>query len=315
MADSCFPQRLLLVEDEAIIALAERQLLVDAGYHVETASSGAAAVSRVLQGEDIDLVLMDIDLGPGIDGTEAATAILAERDVPIVFLSSHAEREIVSRTEAITSYGYILKHAGAVVLLASIRMAFKLFEANRALQRKNEKLSLLLEVSRDFAASWQLEKVLQTAADRLAELTGLSSAAVYLLERTTLVLSATTPRIVEGFPAEYRRTPLKDHPHIARAIKTGLPVAVLNADVEQFTAAERAIAEARNLKSIWYYPLVAEGQTLGVLITGAASTRSPEVENVCELCVTLANMAAVAVKQVMELGNGVSSGGAPEALH
>ena len=50
---------------------------------------------------------MDIDLGRGMDGTEAAQAILEDHDIPIVFLSSHTEKDVVDKTEKITSYGYV----------------------------------------------------------------------------------------------------------------------------------------------------------------------------------------------------------------
>jgi PAS domain S-box-containing protein len=80
---------------------------------------------------------MDIDLGSGMDGTEAAQAILSDREIPVVFLSSHTEPEVVDRTEKITSYGYIVKTSGETVLIASIKMAFRLFEA-----RVNERLAL-----------------------------------------------------------------------------------------------------------------------------------------------------------------------------
>jgi DNA-binding NarL/FixJ family response regulator len=70
---------------------------------------------------------MDVDLGEGMDGTEAAKRILADRTIPVVFLSSHTEREVVQKTEGITSYGYVVKHSGETVLMASIRMAFRLY--------------------------------------------------------------------------------------------------------------------------------------------------------------------------------------------
>lgn len=128
---------LLLVEDEALIALAEKQQLSAAGYRVIHVTSGERAVETMkAQGHEIDLILMDIDLGSGIDGTEAAEQILALWHVPLVFLSSHTEHEVVDKTERITSYGYVVKHSGEVVLLASIRMAFRLFDANRNLARE-----------------------------------------------------------------------------------------------------------------------------------------------------------------------------------
>ncbi|PKL17846.1 MAG: hypothetical protein CVV49_08685, partial [Spirochaetae bacterium HGW-Spirochaetae-5] len=122
---------ILLVEDEAIIALASKKILEKYGYNIIVAASGEEACDISADNSDIDLILMDIDLGNGIDGPEAATRILGRRAVPVVFLSSHTEPEIVEKTEQITSYGYVVKNSGITVLVASIKMAFKLFEANR----------------------------------------------------------------------------------------------------------------------------------------------------------------------------------------
>ncbi len=139
------PQTILLVEDEAIIALAESRILARAGYSVRVAASGEAAVELVHGRAPIDLVLMDIDLGRGMDGTEAARQILGLRDLPLVFLSSHTEPAVVERTEGITSYGYIVKNSGETVLLASIKMAFRLFSARAELRDREEHYRSLFE--------------------------------------------------------------------------------------------------------------------------------------------------------------------------
>ena len=120
---------ILLVEDDAIIALVEKRILQRNGFHVLSVNSGEKAVEMVGADSEVDLVLMDINLGPGIDGTEAAQLILRQRDVPVVFLSSHTDPAVVEKTEGITSYGYIVKNSGETVLIASIKMAFRLFDA------------------------------------------------------------------------------------------------------------------------------------------------------------------------------------------
>lgn len=123
---------ILLVEDEAIIALEEERTLTDAGYSVLTAHTGEQAVVIVrdpARDTPIDLILMDINLGSGMDGTEAARQILRSHTIPVLFLSSHTEPEVVDRTEKITSYGYVVKTAGPVVLLASIKMALRLHQS------------------------------------------------------------------------------------------------------------------------------------------------------------------------------------------
>lgn len=125
---------ILLVEDEALIALAEKNTLERHGYDVLTAASGEKAIRAAEAAPDIDLVLMDINLGGGMDGTEAAARILETIDRPLIFLSSHTERDVVEKTRGITSYGYIVKNSGETVLLASIDMAFKLFDARLRIQ-------------------------------------------------------------------------------------------------------------------------------------------------------------------------------------
>ena len=129
--DDSGKKKVLLVEDEAIIAMNEKMVLERNGYSVLIAGNGDKAVRLATSDSGIDLVLMDIDLGKGMDGTEAARMILANRDLPIVFLSSHTEPEVVEKTEGITSFGYIVKNSGETVLLASIKMAFRLFDSRQ----------------------------------------------------------------------------------------------------------------------------------------------------------------------------------------
>ncbi len=149
-------KKILLVEDEAILAMTERKQLEKYGYAVDTVNTGEKAVEVVSTTSDIDLILMDINLGDGMDGTEAAELILHNHDVPIVFVSSHTEPEIVEKTEKITSYGYVVKNSSITVLDASIKMAFKLFDAKnkelekeKLLQKSEEKYRLISENTSD----------------------------------------------------------------------------------------------------------------------------------------------------------------------
>ena len=136
---------LLLVEDEALIAMAKKMELEEYGYTVLTVDTGEKAVAQSKENRDIDLILMDIDLGAGIDGTEAAKIILNSQDLPIIFLSSHMEREIVEKTEKITSYGYVVKSSSITVIDASIKMAFKLFNAHIEINKRNMQIERVNE--------------------------------------------------------------------------------------------------------------------------------------------------------------------------
>ncbi|MFW5714915.1 MAG: PAS domain S-box protein [bacterium] len=165
-------KKILLVEDEAIIAISEAQMLQKHGFEVITAYKGERALELIDELADISLVLMDIDLGKGIDGTEAAQKILEKRDLPVVFLSSHTEPEIVEKTEGITSYGYIVKNSGETVMLASIRMAFRLYAAHMELKRQKDNLRRALvkqEITEEklIEKSDELERYFDSSLDLL----------------------------------------------------------------------------------------------------------------------------------------------------
>ena len=147
---------ILLVEDEAIIALAEKRKLEQAGYKVIHALTGESAIEVVdYNPAAADLILMDIDLGPGMDGTQAAQDILGKHGIPIVFLSSHTEPEIVKKTEEITNYGYVVKSSSFTVLDASIKMAFKLFRVMQQLDFSSMEIELTNEELRKNLAKLQ----------------------------------------------------------------------------------------------------------------------------------------------------------------
>jgi PAS domain S-box-containing protein len=146
---------ILLVEDEALVALAEMQTIEGFGYKVLIANSGEEGVQIALCDDAVSLILMDIDLGKGISGSEAATQILKKRTLPIVFLTSHSEREMVEKVRGITRYGYVIKNSGDFVLQLSIEMAFELFEAHQNTSEKERKLEQAQSLAH--IGSWETE--------------------------------------------------------------------------------------------------------------------------------------------------------------
>ncbi|MFW6209649.1 MAG: response regulator, partial [Spirochaetota bacterium] len=133
-------KKILLVEDEFPIALHESQMLENCGYSVITVYNGKDTIESINAHPDTALVLMDIDLGSGMDGTETAIQILRTHDLPIIFLTGHTEDEFIKRVEQITSYGIIQKFSGDFILLQAIKMAFRLFETHKREQAKEARL-------------------------------------------------------------------------------------------------------------------------------------------------------------------------------
>lgn len=126
-------KRILLVDDEPVIAIGEADKIRGHGFTVETVYSGRQALELMTENTDYDLILMDIDLGGPYDGTEAARQILDAREVPLIFLTGHEEPEIVDKVKNIIHYGYVLKSSGEHVIVESINMALKLFETQKQL--------------------------------------------------------------------------------------------------------------------------------------------------------------------------------------
>lgn len=130
---------ILLVEDEAVIALNEANTLKRHGFRVIIAYRGREVPERLREEPDIALILLDIDLGDGTDTTELVSEIEKERELPIIILTNHADKKIVDKVKDITRYGYVLKTSGEYVLIESIRKALELFNAHRETKRSERK--------------------------------------------------------------------------------------------------------------------------------------------------------------------------------
>ena len=134
-----------MVDDEILISMSTKSRLEKYGYKVLLASTGEQVMDFLKQRDDIILILLDIDLGNGSNGIELARHILQLKDMPIIFVSSHTEPEIVSLTEDVTSYGYIVKSSSITAYDASIKMAYKLFVEKKRTDTFDNYLKFALE--------------------------------------------------------------------------------------------------------------------------------------------------------------------------
>jgi len=101
--------KILVVEDENIVALEIKKRLQKLGYIVPSvASTGEDAISKV-EGILPDLVLMDIMLKGEIDGIHAAGEIRKRFNIPVVYLTAYSDEETLQRAKLTEPYGYILK--------------------------------------------------------------------------------------------------------------------------------------------------------------------------------------------------------------
>ena len=103
------PLRILIVEDEAIIAMGLQMELEEAGYQVcQSVATGEEAIACVAQ-DPPDLVLMDNRLAGKMNGIEAARALLAVHPLPIIFMTGYAVHEIIERLQELKPLGILTK--------------------------------------------------------------------------------------------------------------------------------------------------------------------------------------------------------------
>jgi PAS domain S-box-containing protein len=115
--------RIMVVEDEGVVALQIRESLQSLGYEVPlVALTGEEAVARLLETEP-DLVLMDIQLKGALSGIDTAQRIRKRLDVPIVYLTAFSDAETLVQAQLTEPYGYILKPFEEKGLHAIIQMS------------------------------------------------------------------------------------------------------------------------------------------------------------------------------------------------
>jgi two-component system, response regulator PdtaR len=115
--------RILIVEDEALVAVDIQDSLVHLGYQViDSVASGEDAIKSTEENHP-DLVLMDIALSGGMDGTEAAAEIRRRFNTPVVYLSAYSDDAVLNRAKKTEPNGYLLKPFREVELKSAVEMA------------------------------------------------------------------------------------------------------------------------------------------------------------------------------------------------
>jgi len=136
--------RLLLVEDESLVAKDIVNMVRGLGYSVlAVVSTGEEAIALVEKSQP-DIVLMDIVLKGEVDGIEAARRIWEEFSIPVVYLTAYADEATLQRARVTEPFGYIIKPFDERELQTTIEMAFFKSQMDKKLREREEWLSTVL---------------------------------------------------------------------------------------------------------------------------------------------------------------------------
>jgi chemotaxis response regulator CheB len=120
-ASSCI--RVLIVEDERIVALNLAARLEDMGYKVAASVASAEEALQSVLTAMPDVVLMDIHLAGKMRGTEAGKFLSERYRVPVIYLTAYSDAETLEQTKPSMPYGYIIKPYSPAEVHAAIELA------------------------------------------------------------------------------------------------------------------------------------------------------------------------------------------------
>ncbi|MEQ8540217.1 MAG: ATP-binding protein [Coleofasciculus sp. D1-CHI-01] len=137
--------KILVVEDERVVALSIQNRLESLGYIVTAnVTSAEAAIAGISQNPP-DLVLMDIRLKGKIDGIEAAAQMRQQFQLPVVYLTAYNDEETLERAKLTEPYGYLLKPFESKDLATTIEVALYKHKMEQQLREREQWLATTLK--------------------------------------------------------------------------------------------------------------------------------------------------------------------------
>jgi len=169
--------KIMIVEDEAVIAFRLQQCLTSMGFDiVGVAYSGEEAVEKAINLRP-DLILTDIMIQGKPDGIQVAEIVKLALDIPVIFLTACSEDKIIERTKQAEPYGYIVKpfqnhelKVAIEITLYKKDMERRLKESKIQLQKAHDELERsVIEKAKDLEIKTESLRVLNAAMKVLLE--------------------------------------------------------------------------------------------------------------------------------------------------
>jgi signal transduction histidine kinase/DNA-binding NarL/FixJ family response regulator len=274
------PRKILVVEDESIVAMDLRTSLTSLGYQVTgTVATGREALANARR-ERPDLTLMDVNLRGDMDGIATAEAMRSELGIPVVYLTAFSDQATLRRARLTDPFGYLLKPFDERELHISIEMGIHRHEAQReherllqeqaaraAVEKEHRCMRFLAQAGEELARSLDFDSTLASAV-RLAVPELADCACIFFREE------GSAPMVRAQGKEEILLELVQRHPPMAavvlgheRVLATGRPE--LLADVAQAAADDAhalGLVGALGLHSRMCVPLTVRGTTDAALV-------------------------------------------------
>ena len=167
-------KKILLIEDEAIISLNIKTILIQKGYEVCGTGSTAKEAIKLTQKYNPDLIIMDIFLKGKMDGISAVEEIKEKYDIPIIYLTAHSDKKTLERAKKTGPHGYIIKPVSENDIYAIIEIAFYKHKMDKKLRENEANLSQAERIAHIGNWNWNIPENKIMWSDELYCIVGLT---------------------------------------------------------------------------------------------------------------------------------------------
>lgn len=183
--------RVMIVEDQAIIAADLEASLKNLGYESCGIENTAEKALKVIEKEQPDAVLMDIVLKGQMDGIEAAEIIRSRWQIPVIFCTGYADESRLQKAKLTLPFGYILKPFDERNIKVTFEMALYIAEVDTQRQKVEEDLRVhQVELEQQNEELQRVQLGLETARDKYSDLYDFAPVGYFTVSKKGLIEEA-----------------------------------------------------------------------------------------------------------------------------
>ena len=284
-------QRVLIVDDELLLAKDVANTLAASGYEVHIVQDGPSALVESQQFKP-DIILLDLVL-PTMSGLAVCAELRrlpATRRVPIVMLTARDDEDNITRAFAAGADDYITKPVKKYELIPRLGAHLRSKRLLDELEQQTRDRTLLLELQNTLASRFDLRQILRVVASRLIEAIHVERCSIILIEPGAdagVVVVASEDPNVQDIKLE-----LKNYPEIVETMQTRAPLVVPDADHHPVFAE----VKPKQVRAAILFPMLVTNEVIGVMLL--RSSQPIEALSTRELTFgqTVASATAVAVR-------------------
>jgi len=137
--------QILIVEDNRIVAEDIKQTLEILGYEIVGIATSGKKAMEMVKHTRVDMALMDINLGKGVNGIKVAQHFKEKYQIPVVYLTAHADKKIIGLAKKTEPFGYLVKPFNKHELQSTLEVALYKYKSDLKVKKSEQKYRTFVE--------------------------------------------------------------------------------------------------------------------------------------------------------------------------